>query len=110
MQSVAATFRSLAIGVILSGMGDDGSTGMAAIHKAGGLTIGQDEATCAVYGMPRVCAELGILDCVVPLAQIPSKSCKLRVIACTHDRTRFMHSAFFLPVQHLSHSAQQRGC
>jgi two-component system, chemotaxis family, protein-glutamate methylesterase/glutaminase len=73
MQSVAATFHSLAMGVIMSGMGDDGSTGMAAIHREGGLTIGQDEASCAVYGMPRVCAELGVLNRVVPLAQIPQQ-------------------------------------
>lgn len=73
MQSVAATFHSLALGVIMTGMGDDGSTGMAAIHREGGLTIGQDEASCVVYGMPRVCAELGILNRIVPLAQIPEQ-------------------------------------
>jgi two-component system, chemotaxis family, protein-glutamate methylesterase/glutaminase len=73
MQSVAATFHNLAMGVIMSGMGDDGSTGMAAIHREGGLTIGQDEDSCAVYGMPRVCAELGVLNRLVPLAQIPQQ-------------------------------------
>jgi two-component system chemotaxis response regulator CheB len=71
MQSVAAGFRSLAMGIIMTGMGSDGARGMEAIHRAGGLTVGQDEASCAVYGMPRVCAEMGILDRVVPLAQIP---------------------------------------
>ena len=48
-------------------MGDDGARGMKAIHDCGGYTIGQDQASCAVYGMPRSCAELGILDTVVPL-------------------------------------------
>ena len=43
------------------------------IFREGGLTIGQDEATCTVYGMPRVCAELGILTRVVPLSQIPAQ-------------------------------------
>jgi two-component system chemotaxis response regulator CheB len=73
MQSVASTFHSLAVGVIMTGMGSDGAQGMAAIHREGGLTIGQDEQSCAVYGMPRVCAQLGILDRIVPLAQIPDE-------------------------------------
>jgi two-component system chemotaxis response regulator CheB len=70
MQSVASAFHSLAMGIILTGMGADGAEGMKAIHREGGLTVGQDEASCAVYGMPRVCAEMGILDRVVPLSQI----------------------------------------
>jgi len=71
MQSVASAFRSLAMGVIMTGMGSDGAQGMSAIHREGGLTVGQDERSCAVYGMPRACAEMGILDRVVPLSQIP---------------------------------------
>ena len=71
MQSVAATFQSLAMGVIMTGMGSDGALGMQAIRRAGGLTVGQDEATCAVYGMPRVCAESGVLQRVMPLSEIP---------------------------------------
>jgi two-component system chemotaxis response regulator CheB len=71
MESVVAAFRSLAMGVILTGMGSDGAQGMTAIHRAGGITIGQDESSCAVYGMPRACAELGILQTVLPLSQIP---------------------------------------
>ena len=71
MQSVAAAFGSFAMGIIMTGMGSDGAKGMSAIHQMGGLTVGQDELTCAVYGMPRVCAELGILDRVVPLSQVP---------------------------------------
>lgn len=71
MQSVASAFQSQAMGIIMTGMGSDGAQGMSAIHQAGGFTVGQDEASCAVYGMPRVCAEMGILDRVLPLAQIP---------------------------------------
>jgi two-component system chemotaxis response regulator CheB len=70
MESVASAFHSQAMGIILTGMGADGAEGMKAIHREGGLTVGQDEASCAVYGMPRVCAEMGILDRVVPLSQI----------------------------------------
>ena len=71
MQSVAAAFQSQAMGVIMTGMGSDGAQGMNAIHREGGFTLGQDEQSCAVYGMPRVCADMGILDRVVPLLQIP---------------------------------------
>jgi two-component system chemotaxis response regulator CheB len=73
MESVAKVYGSRAMGVILTGMGSDGSQGMKAIHDAGGLTIGQDEATCTVYGMPRACAELGVLMRVVPLSEIPGE-------------------------------------
>lgn len=71
MQSVAMGFHAKSMGIIMTGMGSDGTQGMKAIHDAGGFTVGQDEATCAVYGMPRACAELGILDRIVPLSQIP---------------------------------------
>jgi two-component system chemotaxis response regulator CheB len=73
MQSVAAAFRSRAMGVIMTGMGADGAQGMKAIHREGGFTVGQDEPSCAVYGMPRVCAEMRILDRIVPLSQIPQE-------------------------------------
>ncbi len=62
MSSVARVFRSSAMGIILTGMGDDGSRGMTAIFSAGGLTFGQDQASCIVYGMPRACAEMGVLS------------------------------------------------
>ena len=63
MKSVAETYRNLAMGVIMTGMGSDGAEGMRAIQLQGGITIGQDEATCAVYGMPRACAELEHFSC-----------------------------------------------
>lgn len=71
MASIAKLYGNRALGVILTGMGSDGAQGMQAIYRAGGLTIGQDEATCTVYGMPRACAELGVLRRVVPLLEIP---------------------------------------
>lgn len=73
MNSVAEAFRNLALGVIMTGMGSDGAEGMQSIYRQGGLTLGQDEATCTVYGMPRACAELGVLTRVVPLSQIPAQ-------------------------------------
>ena len=73
MLSVAEVFRQNAMGIILTGMGADGAQGMQEIARYGGLTIGQDEATCAVYGMPRTCAEMGVLERVVPLHQVPQQ-------------------------------------
>ncbi|HZQ96140.1 MAG TPA: chemotaxis response regulator protein-glutamate methylesterase [Candidatus Sulfotelmatobacter sp.] len=73
MESVANVYGSRALGVIMTGMGSDGAQGMKAIYHEGGLTIGQDEATCTVYGMPRACAELGVLARIVPLHQIPEE-------------------------------------
>jgi two-component system chemotaxis response regulator CheB len=71
MTSIAGLFGRYVLGIILTGMGSDGAKGMRAIQEAGGITVGQDEATCAVYGMPRICADTGILQRVVPLDQVP---------------------------------------
>ena len=83
MKSVAEIYHDRALGVIMTGMGSDGAEGMSDIYHNGGLTIGQDEATCAVYGMPRACAELGILRSVVPLADIPAQ-----ILRATRQRKR----------------------
>ena len=71
MKSVAEVFHHRAIGVIMTGMGSDGAEGISAIFRSGGLTIGQDESTCTVFGMPRACSELGVLTRVAPLFDIP---------------------------------------
>jgi two-component system, chemotaxis family, protein-glutamate methylesterase/glutaminase len=70
MKSAAEVFENPAIGVILTGMGADGAQGMLAMHARGSATIGQDERTSVVYGMPRACAEMGILDKIIPLSDI----------------------------------------
>jgi len=67
MLAAATVFGPVTLGVIMTGMGDDGARGMKAIHECGGHTIGQDQASCAVYGMPRACAELGVLETIAPL-------------------------------------------
>lgn len=83
MKSVAERYRSLAVGVILTGMGSDGAQGMRAIHRWGGLTIGQDESTSTVYGMPKACAELGVLSRTVPLPDVPA-----HILQALHYRRR----------------------
>lgn len=84
MNSAAQIFRDRAIGVIMTGMGSDGVAGMSAIFREGGLTIGQDEASCAVYGMPRVCAELGVLTRVWSLSDTPVEIIRLTRRRSTH--------------------------
>ena len=70
MTSVAQVFPDRVIGVILTGMGQDGVEGMEAIKKASGRTIAQDEATCIVYGMPKAVVDKGIVDKIVPLQEV----------------------------------------
>jgi len=70
-RSVAQIAGSNAIGVIMTGMGDDGARGLKEMRDAGALTIGQDEASCVVYGMPREAMKHGAVAMERPLAEIP---------------------------------------
>lgn len=79
--SVDVLFRSAAryagrnaVGVIMTGMGDDGAHGMLEMKEAGAQTIAQNEATCAVFGMPAEAIRLGAVDKVVALNQIAAQS------------------------------------
>jgi len=69
-RSVAASFGARAIGILLTGMGDDGAAGLMDMKQAGGLTIAQDETTCVVFGMPAEAIRLGAADHVLPPNQI----------------------------------------
>ncbi|MFF5076556.1 chemotaxis response regulator protein-glutamate methylesterase [Actinoplanes sp. NPDC000266] len=69
-RSVAKAAGPEALGVIMTGMGDDGARGLLEMKKAGAFTVAQDEATCVVYGMPREAVELGAVDRETPLQQI----------------------------------------
>lgn len=72
-ESVAKTAGSKAIGVILTGMGADGANGLLDMKMAGAETIGQDEKSCVVYGMPKVAYEVGAVKYRLDLSQIPAK-------------------------------------
>ncbi len=67
---VAQAYGKAAIGVILTGMGNDGVRGLRELKERGGYVLGQDEATCVVYGMPRAAAKEGLVDREVPLDEI----------------------------------------
>lgn len=68
--SVAKIAGANAIGVILTGMGGDGARGLLAMRNSGSRTIGQDEASCIVYGMPKVAYDLGAVERQLPLQNI----------------------------------------
>jgi two-component system chemotaxis response regulator CheB len=68
--SVAEHAGAAAVGVLLTGMGEDGARGLLAIHDRGGHTLGQDEESCAVFGMPRAAQRLGAVTDLRPLSQL----------------------------------------
>jgi two-component system chemotaxis response regulator CheB len=68
--SVAMFAGQNSVGVILTGMGKDGAEGLLAMRNAGARTVGQNEASCVVYGMPRVACELGAVETELPLTRI----------------------------------------
>ena len=78
--SVDVLFRSAAnragknaVGIIMTGMGDDGAAGMLEMHEAGAYTFGQDEKSCVVFGMPKEAIARGGVDEVVPLGEMPRR-------------------------------------
>ena len=72
MKSAARARPGRVLGILLTGMGQDGAEGMATIRASGGFTIGESEATCVVYGMPRAAEMRGAVDCMLPLPEIIS--------------------------------------
>ena len=85
-RSAAQCAGSNAVGIIMTGMGDDGARGMKEMHDAGAFTVAQDEATSVVYGMPKEAVKLGGVDVSLSLQQIPE------IIAKAPSRSRFMKS------------------
>ncbi len=84
--SVDVLFRSVAreagrnaLGIIMTGMGDDGATGMFEMHQAGARTYAQDEASCVVFGMPKEAIKKGGVDEVISLRDIPQQIFNFRL-------------------------------
>ena len=84
--SVAEHLGKKALGVILTGMGSDGSNGLLQMKKAGSFNIAQDEKTSVVFGMPRVAIEKGAIDVVLPLQKIAERI----IVECS--KTEFSRS------------------
>jgi two-component system chemotaxis response regulator CheB len=70
METVAAYAGAMSIGVVLTGMGNDGANGAKAIKSAGGMVLAQDEATSVIFGMPAEAIKLGAVDRVLPIDDI----------------------------------------
>ena len=71
--SVVKNYKDSIVGILLTGMGKDGAKGMKLIKEFGGQTIAQDEKTSVVYGMPKVAYEMGAIDKVSPVYNIPQE-------------------------------------
>ena len=88
--SVDALFESVAklnrpaVGAILTGMGRDGAAGLMSMKKAGARTLGQDESSCVVYGMPRIAFEIGAVERQVGLSRMGPSILNLCAFADTH--------------------------
>ena len=75
-RSIANNFPGLAVGVIMTGMGGDGTLGLKLIKRHGGLVIAQDAESCVVYGMPKEAIKAGVVDVVSPLDKIADEITK----------------------------------
>ena len=69
-ESLAASFKSRAVAVVLTGSGSDGSLGVRAIKRMGGHVIAQDESTSEFFSMPEAAIRMGVVDLVLPLEEI----------------------------------------
>jgi two-component system chemotaxis response regulator CheB len=69
-RSVAAAYGARSVGILLTGMGDDGAAGLIEVKQAGGVTIAQDESTSVVFGMPAEAIRLGAADHILPPSEI----------------------------------------
>jgi two-component system chemotaxis response regulator CheB len=76
-RSAAHAAASNAVGIIMTGMGDDGARGLLELRQSGADTVAQDEDSCIVFGMPREAIELGAADKVVPLSGIAGQILRL---------------------------------
>ncbi len=75
-RSVAKEYKSKATGVIMTGMGNDGTLGLKVMKSFGAVTIAQDAETCVVYGMPKIAIEAGVVDIIAPLDKIAEEIVK----------------------------------
>jgi len=84
LSSLAKVYGHRAVGVVMTGMGEDGAAGLLELHRAGGLTLAQDQASSVVFGMPQAAIRLGAVTEVVGLGELPQALCR----ACPPLSTR----------------------
>lgn len=75
--SAAQNIKGRVIGIVLTGMGKDGTNGLCEIKKNGGIGIAEDESTCTIFGMPKSAIEKGVVDIVVPLDRVVPELLKI---------------------------------
>jgi two-component system chemotaxis response regulator CheB len=75
---VASSVGAKAVGVIMTGMGDDGAQGLCEMKEAGATTIAQDEPSCIVFGMPKEAIARGAVNLVLPLERIAGTALNLQ--------------------------------
>jgi len=76
-RTAAQCLKEAVISIVLTGMGKDGGPGTENIKEMGGITIAQDEKSSLIYGMPKVAAETGCVDIILPLEEIPAELVRL---------------------------------
>ena len=86
--SVAEVFGPQATGVLMTGMGEDGATGLGEIRAAGGYTVAQSQETCVVFGMPKAAIERGYVMRIADLQDLPS----ILQSQCAPERNRADHA------------------
>jgi two-component system chemotaxis response regulator CheB len=93
-RSVAAEFGADAVGLLMTGMGDDGAEGLGCLQHAGALTIAQDEASSIVFGMPRAAIERGYASRVVSLEALANTL----IVHCGHPRAATIKATVSSPL------------
>ena len=90
-RSVSEVFGSQAMAVLMTGMGEDGATGLGEIRAAGGFTVAQSQQTCVVFGMPKAAIERGYAMRIADLQELPhilQAQCAERSRADAHEVKR----------------------
>ena len=90
--SIAAIYKEQSINVILTGMGNDGTEGLLAVHNAGGYIVAQDEESSVVSGMPVSATEAGVVDQVLPMEQIANAVSLLLRLEVRNEKKQSSHS------------------
>ncbi|MGL4523978.1 MAG: protein-glutamate methylesterase/protein-glutamine glutaminase [Spirochaetia bacterium] len=78
-ESIAKIYGDSVIAILMTGMGDDGAKELGTLFRAGATTIGQNQLSCVVYGMPKIAAEHGYVQYLLPLEEIPAKVISLAI-------------------------------